>query len=343
MSETILQKVVTSSNIGTGVAGDGFITKKQADQFIDYAWDASVLAKEAETRKMSAPEEEWTTVAVGARIVRAATEAVDTGKNAHPSFSKVSIRTSKVRLDWELSTESLEDNIEGQDLDEHLARLFAGQFGNDMEDLAINGDTTSTDPLLKTFDGWHKQALAGGRVVAHATPAAGSGLKDGLNRQDFHKAIAAQSRKGLARRQDSRFYASPQLLQDYLYNLGEYPTNPYEITGPANNRPASPTGPAGDTVATPFGIPLREVPMFATDFNEVNSQTGTSLGADQTSYLELTTPKNRIWGVQRDIRLYREYSAKKDTIEYTMFFRVGIAWNNLDSVVTVTDIPVNAP
>lgn len=335
MSESILQKVITSTNLGTGVAGDGFLTKKQAEQFIDYAWDATVLAQESETRVMSAPEEEWTVVAVGARIARAAVEAVDTGKNAHPSFSKVTIRTSKVRLDWELSTESLEDNVEGQALDDHLARLFAGQFGNDMEDLAINGDVDSTDPLLKTFDGWHKQALRGARVVDHV---GGTGV--GLNRGDFHRAIANLSRKGLSRRQDLRFYASTQLIQDYLYNQGTYGSLPDQIAISANQSPATPQGPAGDTLARPFGIPLREVPMFATDFNEYNAQTGTVLGADETSYLELTSPKNRIWGVQRDIRLYREYSVKKDTIEYTMYFRVGIAWNNLDNVVVVDNIPV---
>lgn len=332
MSESILQKVVTSSNIGTGTAGDGFLTKKQADKFIDYAWDASVLAKESETRKMTAPEEEWTTVAVGARIARSAVEAVDTGKNAHPSFSKVSIRTSKVRLDWELSTESLEDNVEGQDLDEHLARLFANQFGQDMEDLAINGDVDSTDPLLKTFDGWHKQALNGGRVVTHD----GS---DGLSRADFHKALTNLPRKAMTRRGDLRFYASPQLLQDYLYQIGDYAAMPWQVAQPANERPAGPEGLAGDTVATPFGVNLREVPMFATDFNEYNSKTGATLG-DETSYIVLTAPKNRVWGVQREIKLFREYNIKKDTIEYTMFFRVGIAWQNLDNVVTVTDIPV---
>lgn len=337
MSESILQKVITSTNLGTGVAGDGFLTKKQADKFIDYAWDATVLANDAEKRVMTAPEEEWTTVSVGARIARAAVEAVDTGKNVHPAFTKVSIRTSKVRLDWELSTESLEDNVEGQDLDAHLARLFAGQFGQDMEDLAINGDTTSSDPLLKTFDGWHKQAINGGRVLQHVPGADG---REGLSREDFHRAIANIPRRMFARRQDLRFYASTQVIQDYLFGLGNYATIPEAISLQANRSPAVPSGAAGDSPTSPFGIPLREVPMFATDFNEYNTQTGTTLGADETSYLELTSPKNRIWGVQRDIRLYREYSVKKDTIEYTMFFRVGIAWQNLDAVVVIDNIPV---
>ena len=338
-NETILQKVITSTNLGTGVAGDGFLTKKQAESFIDYAWDASVLAKESETRVMNAPEEEWTTVAVGARIARSAVEAVDTGKNVHPSFSKVSIRTSKVRLDWELSTESLEDNVEGQQLDAHLARLFAGQFGQDMEDLAINGDTDNPDPLLRTFDGWHKQALKGARVVEHV-----GGADKGLNQADFHRAIASLSRKGLSRRSDLRFYASTQLIQDYVFNQGVYGTEiPDAIAIQANQRPAVAQGPAGVTLAAPYGIPLVEVPMFATDFNEYNAQTGVMLDPEidgGMSYMELTSPKNRIWGVQREIRLYREYDVKKDSIEYTMFFRVGIAWQNLDNVVVVKNVPV---
>ncbi|QLF83304.1 major capsid protein [Rhodococcus phage NiceHouse] len=333
-NESILQKVITSTNLGTGVAGDGFLSKKQAESFISYAWDATVLAKESETRIMNAPEEEWTVVAVGARIARAAVEAVDTGKNAHPSFSKVSIRTSKVRLDWELSTESLEDNVEGQNLDQHLARLFAGQFGQDMEDLAINGDTTSSDPLLKTFDGWHKQAMAGARVFQHV-----GGASVGLNRADFHRALSNVAPK-YGRRNDLRFYASTQLLQDYMFNQSEMGNVPNEIVLQALSSKTGPSGPAGDSPVRPFGVAIREVPMFATDFNEYNSQTGTNLGEDTTSYLELTKPSNRIWGVQRDIRLYREYSVKKDTIEYTMFFRVGIAWQNLDAVVVIDNIPV---
>lgn len=335
MSETILQKVVTSTNIGTGVAGDGFISKKQADKFIDMAWDATVLGKECETRKMTAPEEEWTTVAVGARIARAAVEAVDTGKNVHPSFTKVSIRTSKVRLDWELSTEALEDNVEGQGFDEHLATLMAHQFGQDMEDLAINGDTTSTDPLLRTFDGWHKQAMNGGRVVEHV-----GGPTVGLNRADFNRAIANMHRRTIARRSDAKFYASTQLIQDYLFKQSEMGNVPNEIVVAALGKAPTPTGAAGDSPIRPFGFELKEVPLFATDFNQYNASTGTTLGEDETSYLELTSPKNRIWGVQRDIKLYREYNPKKDTIEYTMYFRVGIAWNNLDEVVVVDNIPV---
>jgi hypothetical protein len=49
-------------------------------------------------------------------------------------------------------------------------------------------------------------------------------------------------------------------------------------------------------------------------------------------YVDLTFPSNRIWGFQRDITVNREYVAKKDTIEYTVYVRFGIAWEELDAV-----------
>lgn len=333
MSNELLQKVITSSGLGS--TDGAFLNHDQAKNFIDFAWDATTLAKEADRRVMSAPEQSWNTVAVGARITRGAIEAVDTGENAAASFTRLTLRTHKLRLDWELSADSLEDNIEGKDLDTHLARLFAGQFGQDLEDLAINGDSTSTNPLLKVADGWHKQALQG-RVV---DASAGTGMGTQLGRRHFNAALKALPRKFQARKGDLRFYASPQLCNDYLFAQSEMDANPADIVLAALRSSPITDGDAGSTIAAPFGVPLKEVPMFDTGFNVANADTDVS-ALETTSYLELTAPKNRIWGIQRDIQLFREYVVKKDTIEYTMYIRAAWAWQNLDAVVTVTNIPV---
>lgn len=329
----MLQKVITSQGIAN--ADSGFLKKELADKFIDYAWDATVVTKTAQKRKLNAPEAEIAAVRVGARIVRKATEAVDTGENAGANFTKVSLRTTKLRLDWELSTESLEDNIEGESLDDHLARLFANQFGQDLEDVAINGDVDSTDPLLKSFDGWHKQALAGGHVRTAAT---GTGNAQ-LSRMHFNQALRAMPRKFLVRKGDLRFYVSPALMNDYLLSQSTMGNVPDEIVAGMLRQSPVTTGEPGFSTSMPFGVQAVEVPMFDTGFNEVNASTGTGT-SDETSYLELTTPSNRIVGVQRDIRLYSEFAKKKDTTEYTMFYRAAIAWQNLDAVVTVDNIPV---
>jgi len=332
VSKEMLQKVITSQGIASADAG--FLKKEQADTFIDYAWDATVLLKTAQRRKLNAPEAEWDAIAVGARIVRKATEAVDTGENAGANFTKVSLRTTKLRLDWELSTESLEDNQEGDSLDDHLARLFSAQFGQDLEDLAINGDTASPNPLLKSFDGWHKMAKAGG----HVRPAATGTGNGQLSRAHFNQALRAMPRKFLARKGDLKFYVSPALLNDYLLSQSDKGIVPDEIVAGMLRQSPITDGNAGWSTSMPFGVPTIEVPLFDTGFNEINAGTGTG-GTSGTSYLELTDPKNRIIGVQRDIRLYRKYAEKKDTTEYTMYFRAGICWQNLDAVVTVDNVP----
>ncbi len=334
MSKEMLQKVITSQ--GIGAADAGFLKNDAADKFIDISWDATVLLKSAQRRKLNAPTAEFDSVNVGARIVRKATEAVDTGVNAGANFTKVSLQTTKLRLDWELSTESLEDNQEGESFDDHIGRMFANQFGQDLEDLCINGDVDSTNPLLKSFDGWHKQALAGGHVRAAVT---GTGNAQ-LARLHFNQALRAMPRKFLARKGDLKFYVSPNALNDYLLSQSDKGIVPDEIVaGMLRNSPVT-EGSAGWSTSMPFGVPTIEVPMFDTGFNETNASTGVPALQGNT-YLELTSPTNRIIGVQREIRLYKQFAQKKDTTEYTMYFRAGIAWQNLDAVVTVTGIPVH--
>lgn len=338
MSDSTIQKVIETSTVGD-TPGDGFLKIEQANVFIDHMFDASVLWHEAEKRKMNASYAEWPSMKVGARLVRKATEGYDTGINASAAFTKVSISTTKLRLDWELTTESLEDNIEGVDLDTHLLRLFSNALTNDIEDITINGDTASSDDCLKAFDGWHKKALAGGHVRSAndlTTPPAQ------LGREHFNQAIKAIPRKYQMRKGDLRFYGSTNLIQDYLYSQSEMGIVPNEIIASEGNlrKYPVPSGPAGyNSRIAPFGVPLIEVPMFDTGFNELNASTGSGTN-DTTSYLELTYAKNRIVGIQRDIQVYREFINKKDSVEYTVFVRVGCAWQDLDAVVTVTDIPV---
>ncbi len=333
MSNDLFEKVVTTSNIGTGGPGNGYLSREQADKFIEYTWDATTLWQEARKIVMNSPEKDVQAIAVGARIVRGAKEAVDTGENAGATWSKVTLRTSKLRLDWEVSRESLEDNIEGNDLDAHLARLFAEQLGNDLEELSIHGDTDSSDPLLKVMDGWHKQAVEGGRVVQHS-----GGLGSQITRAHFNAALKKLPRKYRKRKQDLRFYGSTNLVQDFLYNDTQNGiVTPDMQTAALGNMPIV-TGAAG-AVARVYGVDLKEVPLFDTEFNEVNSMTGTDAD-DDTAFLELTDPSNRILGIQRQIETFREFKPKKDAIEYTTFIRFALAWGNLDAVVTVNNIPV---
>ncbi|NBQ65851.1 MAG: phage major capsid protein, partial [Verrucomicrobia bacterium] len=161
-------------------------------------FDATVIGKVARTVRMKSDTAEIDRMSVGEKLMKLATEGDNDGANAAVTFSKISLTTKKLRMDWELSTESLEDNIEGADLEDHIARLMATQAGNDIEDVILNGDTSLTgDALYKSFDGVVKKAKASGRVV----DAAGAEV----SREVFNKALKAMPRKYKQRRADLRF------------------------------------------------------------------------------------------------------------------------------------------
>ena len=287
-------------------------------------------AGEAFKKKMQSTVDEIDKVAVGKRLLRGATEAVDTGENAGANFTKISITTKKLRLDWELSSESLEDNIEGADLEDHIARMMATQVGNDLEDLAINGDTTSSDGTLKNFDGWFKLALAG----AHVIDAGGAVLTPAV----FNSALKAMPRNHMQRRSMLRFYTGSNAIQDYLYHFMQNGGDPW--AGPNADRalagPVRTEGSAGFIAGRPFGVPLKEVPLFVED------AAGTYSGATgEHGHVELTFPDNRIVGIKRDVVVYRKFAEKKDAIEYTVYCRVGVQWENLDAVVVTRNVKVS--
>jgi hypothetical protein len=325
----LLQKVIDTTIVGAG--DGGLLNAEQATQFIDYMWDATALVKDARRHIMKSEVADIDKVGVGAKLVRLATEAIDDGVNASATFTKVSITTKKLRLDWELSSESLEDNIEGAALEDHIARLMATQFGNDVEDLSINGDVSLTaDALYKSFDGWRKLAINN----AHVIDAAGVPI----SRVIFNKLLKALPRKYKARRNMLKFYAGSQLVQDYLYSLQANTVEGYAgslATGVITGAQAAPAGAGGGVSVSPFGVPLMEVPMF----DETRAGTYPTPTGDHGD-IELTFPQNRIVGIKREVIVHREFKPKKDSIEYTAYTRCGVQVENEDARVIAINVKV---
>lgn len=329
MSNELLEKVISTSTIGGAEgqpSGGGLLRPEQSDRFIDYMWDATVLGSQVRTIRMRANEVELDRIAVGERLVRLATEAVADHVNAKVVFAKVSLTTKKLRLDWELSAESLEDNLEGEALEDHVARLMANAAANDLEDLAINGNVENTeDALLKSFDGWRKRLYAGGHVIDHEGGE--------LDRSVFNKALRAMPRNFMANRGNLKFFTAAGLIQDYLFDAVLADTGTYQRTEAqaeaANSRSNVAEGAAGWTPASPFGVRLQEVNLFP-EYETAVGETGSDVW--------LVDAKNLIWGVKREIKVYREYKPKKDTIEYTMHTRVGAAVENPLASVVVKNV-----
>ncbi len=302
----------------TGTPG-GILAPEQARRFIDYVWDATVLAKDGRRVTMRANTMELEKVNVGERVIRAAAQAQPTFENAGATFSKVELTTKKIRLDWEVSTEALEDNIEGAALEDHLVRLMTNAFANDIEDLAINGDG-STGDFLSIMEGFvHKVTDGSDAHEALVTVADNAWTPDVM--QDI---ILAMPRKYRAIKNNLKFYAGTDAFQGIVKNNGTLADAVAEafagqIAGSTQaNRQAYLDGGAqtfgGARTTRVLGVDVQEVPYYP------------------AGYVDLTFPSNRVWGFQRDITVNRTYQPKKDTIEYTVFVRFGLQWEELDAV-----------
>jgi hypothetical protein len=315
----------TGIHVGSEGKG-GLLNPEQSARFLDYMFDATVVGKLARTVRMRADTTEIDRIGVGEKLMKLAAEAENTGSNSAVQFSKISLTTKKLRLDWELSTESLEDNIEGADLEDHIARLMATQAGNDLEDVVLNGDTSlSSDNLYKAFDGIVKLAKANGHVV--------DADGDAVSRAVFNNALKAMPRKYKQRRPDLRFLSGSNLIQDYLYSTSQniQNVNPQDIAASIiRGDTAGLGGPAGFTAPFAFGIPIVEVPLLKE-----------TQGADNDlGDIHLTFPNNVVIGIKRDVTVYRFFWPKKDSIEYTMYTRVGCQIEQADAWVVVKNVKV---
>ena len=305
----------------SGDAGSGILRPEQARRFIDYVWDATTLAKDGRRVTMRANTMELEKVNVGERVIRAAVQANGDYTNAGATFTKVELTTKKIRLDWEVSAEALEDGIEGGALEDHLVRLMTNAFANDIEDLAINGTGDNADgAFLGIMNGFVNKATTNGDAHEAVVTVA----NDNWTTDAMQKIILAMPRKYRALKSNLKFYAGTDAFQGIVKNNGTLADAVAEafagqLPGSTQANRQSYLDGTGQTfggarTTRVLGIDVQEVPYYP------------------AGYVDLTFPQNRVWGFQRDITVNREYKPKKDTIEYTVFVRFGIQWEEEDAI-----------
>jgi hypothetical protein len=135
--------------------------------------------------------------------------------------------------------------------------------------------------------------------------------------------ITAMPRKYRAIKSNLKFYAGTDAFQGIVKNNGTLADAVAEAFasqagGTPMNRQAYLDGGAqtfgGARTTRVLGVDVQEVPYYP------------------AGYVDLTFPQNRVWGFQRDITVNREYKPKKDTVEYTVFVRFGIQWEEQDAI-----------
>jgi hypothetical protein len=240
--------IIRKAAIETGSLSSGILNPEQARKFIQQTFDATNLGGLVRHEMRTAKTGEIDKIGIGRRIVRKKTENNDDGYRAGVNTSQVEYSTTAIRLPWEITEETLRENIEGENLEQIITDLMTSQLGVDLEDLYLNGDeaTDSSDEdydFLKINDGWIKQIANGGHVYDAASDSA-------MSLDMFYKALAQIPNK--YNNGKLRWLMSPRRAQEWeLFLL---------------NKVIGAGGAVPDSIYTaPARIPAVECPSLADD------------------------------------------------------------------------------
>ena len=286
----------------------GLLQPAQADKFIQLAIDASVLVSMMSRVDMKSPKELREKIRYGSRALTGGTEAValPAARRSRPDTSKVELDAQLVKAESRMSFESVEDSIEQGNFTDTVQESLGERIALDLEDLGINGDTSSTDDLLQVLDGLRVQATtnisnAGGATLQRSV------LKDVL------KTMPSEFRRD---KRSLRFMTADEAVIDWQESIGDRAT------------PLGDSNAVGMDVPKFQGIPVVDVPVFPTNLG---------LGTDETELL-FSDPANALFGVWRDIRIDTDKDVKAGVWIIVVTARVDFKWTEETAVVKGTEI-----
>lgn len=190
------KQIVKAGTITTGgLRAGGYLSPYQAQQFIRQTFESTALGGLVRHELRREKTGELDKIGIAKRILRKKTENNDDGYRAGVEHSKLEYATTAVRVPWEITEETLRENIEGQNYEALVTNLMTSQIGCDLEDIYLNGNTDvdASDPdhdFLYVNDGWVKQLKAGAHVVDRSTKNGGA-----LNLDAFYDTLKAVPNK----------------------------------------------------------------------------------------------------------------------------------------------------
>ena len=305
-NRTILEKADLA--LADLTTGGGILKPAQAQKFMRLLIKQSVLMKLATVVPMASPKQQISKVKFGSRILRPGQEAtaLTAAQRAAPDLSSIELDARLFKAEVRLSDEVLEDSIERGELRQTLMELMADAIARDMEEVLINGDTTSADPFLATLDGVLKLA------ISHVIDAGSNPITKALLK-DLLKTLPSEH---LRDKSAMRFLTSVDADLDYRSTLAERATA------------AGDKFLEGDTPVVYSGVPLQPVPLFPENLGA---------GNDQTSIL-LCNPKNIHVGIWRQIRIESDRDISEGTLKIVATLRFDVKFAEESGVAKATNV-----
>lgn len=318
--------VVEKADIDATALPNSILNAQQANRFIDLVVDQSALLRLVRVVKIDHPTGEINKLDLGS-IVSEGAGTTTTATTHTPTESVVTYTSVKYRSAFDLSTDFVEDNIEGGTVRDTLLNMFTKRIGTDAELAAIEGDDslatgdaqTQENNLLGVNDGW-KVILAAKVPAAQKVDAAGAAS----SRKLFYDMKRKIQRRYRIARPDYRWLLPPSVWDKWELDEGE-------STPAAGSEAAAATRQAGTVGRRPFGIPQVEVPLMPEDLTYGTAVT-------DGSEMWLSPLLNFLWFIQRDITIEWDRIPRQDKWEVTIHWRADVEVENEQMVIIAQNV-----
>jgi hypothetical protein len=136
------------------------LAAEEADRFIDYVVDESILKNNARIVKMQKETKNIRALGVGtSRFLKPASTFASSDYLKTLAENKIALTTKKVRGCVAIFDDDLEDNIEGDAFAVHVMKMVAAKIANELDESFWISDTASfngfgADDIRSLWDGW---------------------------------------------------------------------------------------------------------------------------------------------------------------------------------------------
>lgn len=308
------QKLTKATLTGSGWSYGLGVT--EANAFIDYVVDESVLLKKIRTVRMPEKKYQIDKIGLGGNVLVKGTGGVDPGDTVSVSNpTVVELSAEEVVGIVSIGDDVVEDNIEGEAFVQHLLGMISRAAANELDQAAIHGDTAVADTgILDRWNGFYKLAVAGGHVIEAMTDA--DRYWPGANGGKATKLIKALPTKY---RRDYRTMG--MILHNDLYlDYNE------ELASKGFSE-------AWQAITGIQDVPIRSIPNVRVPMLKTNmSFTYSSTPYTDGTFVMLTDLRNLICGIHREIRLEPQRFARKRCTDFVLSMRADVKIENVDAI-----------
>ena len=307
--------------IGNLTSNSGLLNPEQANRFIDIITEQPTILQQVRTIRMNAPTRKINRLGFASRILRAASQGTppsqgDDGTNdrylpaadrSGPTTSQIQLDTKEVIAEIRLPYEVLEDNLERDDFDDHVMRLIAERASEDLEELALGGDTGSGDAYLALVDGYLKQM----------TSNVYDNLSAGITPDVFEQGMLTMPQKYLRNLTRLRHYVSVANTIKYRSEVAK------RTTGYGDSMLTN----SGELYA--YGVQVEAAAMLGAD-------SGVTNGISESGFF--TFPQNMIFGIQRQIQVETDRDIRSREHVIVLTARIDFKLDDEPACVKYTNI-----